>query len=56
MLRSEKTRPKMSFSSSTCLRLCAAVVSPLEVMLEPDSGRVALLPAEAGRVGVHRRL
>jgi len=56
MLRREKTSPKISFSSSICLRVCAAVVSPFEVMLELDSGRVALFPAEAGRGGVHRRL
>lgn len=53
-LRSEKTSPKTSFSSSewvSARRVGAA--SPLLVMLEPEVGR-ADLPDEAGR-GVQRR-
>lgn len=41
----------MSFSSSACLR-AAAVASPLDVMLEPDCGRAALVVG----AGVQRRL
>lgn len=55
-LRSEKTRPKTSFSSSPWERplRAGAGASPLLVMLEPDGGRPVFALDEVGR-GVQRR-
>ena len=71
MLRSEKTRPKISFSSSACERPRCPVGAAMELSLGPpaaepsealDVGRVVLLavvvdvPEEETGRGVQRRL